>query len=68
MTVRVGDASRVRELTEYLEARGCTVARLDDALLEVTPEVERRDAAALELDLYLRLWEAVSGVNAQRLD
>jgi hypothetical protein len=68
MRVRVGDPARQRELVSYLESRGCTVRRIDEATLEVEPEVSRRDAAQLELDLYLRLWEAVSGTTADRLD
>lgn len=67
MRVRVGDSTRVRELVSYLETRGCTVAQLDDSTLDVQTEVDERAAAQLELDLYLRLWEATAGTTADRL-
>ncbi len=68
MRVRVGDPTRLRELVSYLENRGCAVSAVDDVTVDVTPEVSRRDAAQLELDLYLRLWEAVSDTTADRLE
>lgn len=68
MKVRVGDAARLRELVEYLEARDCSVVVVDDRTLEATPNVMRRDAAELELDLYLRLWEAVAETSAERVE
>ena len=67
MNVRVYDETRLRELTAFLEARGCTVVQVDDATLDVTPEVAWPEAAELELDLYLRLWEVSEGVVAERV-
>jgi hypothetical protein len=68
MRVRVGDPTRLRELVSYLENRGCAVSPVDEATIDVTPDVSWRDAAQLELDLYLRLWEAASETTADRLD
>jgi hypothetical protein len=68
MRVRVGEAARLRELVAYLEARDCTVDVVDETTIDATIDVARRDAAELELDLYLRLWEAVAETAAWRLD
>ena len=68
MRVRVGDPTRLRELVSYLESRGCAVSDVDEATLDVTLEVSRRDAAQLELDLYLRVWEVSSDTRADRIE
>lgn len=68
MRVRVDDPTRLRELVLYLESRGCAVSAVDEATLDVTLEISRRDAAQLELDLYLRVWEAASDARADRLE
>jgi hypothetical protein len=68
MRVRVGDPTRLRELVSYLEHRGCAVSAVDDVTVDVTTEVSRQDAAQLELDLYLRVWEAISHTTADRLE
>ena len=68
MVVRVGDPARLAELVAHLTAAGCAVDVVDDETLSVDlVDVPRADAAALELDLYLRLWEVRVGVNADRI-
>jgi hypothetical protein len=49
---------------------GCvTEAVAEDRLLVSLPDVARRDAAELELDLYLRLWEVTMPfARAERID
>ena len=68
MKVRFGDPARLRELVSFLESRGCAVSEVDETTLDVTPEVSRRDAAQLELDLYLRVWEVSSDTRADRIE
>lgn len=68
MVVRVGDPARLVELVAHLTASGCAVDVVDDETLSVDmPDVPRADAAELELDLYLRLWEVRVGVSADRI-
>lgn len=68
MVVRVGDPARLVELMAHLTAAACAVEVVDDETLAVDlPDVLLADAAALELDLYLRLWEARVGVSADRV-
>ncbi len=68
MKIRLSDPTLVDDLLRFLRARQC-VAELasDDTLDVMLPEAVRSDAAALELDLYLRVWEATHpGVIVQR--
>jgi hypothetical protein len=56
---RVFDPALLPDLEEHLRRMGCvTEAVAHDRLRVAIPESQRRDAAELELDLYLRLWEA----------
>ena len=58
MELRVSDPTLLPDLEAHLRRMGCvTEAVADDRLLVSIPEATRRDAAELELDLYLRLWE-----------
>lgn len=68
MKVRVGDPARLRELVSFLESCGCAVTDVDETTVDVTPEASRRDAAQLELDLYLRVWEVSSDTRADRVE
>lgn len=68
MKVRVSDPTRLRELVSHLESLGCEVAPVDESTVQVTLEVTRRDAAQLELDLYLRVWEVSSNTRAERIE
>lgn len=68
MSVRTGDPARLRELASFLENLGCEVSAVDAVTLEVVaPEAQRDDAAELEVDLYLRVWEARTGTPASRI-
>jgi hypothetical protein len=68
MSVRTGDPARLRELASFLEGLGCEVSEVDAATLDVVaPEALRDDAAELEVDLYLRVWEARTGTTASRI-
>lgn len=67
MTVSVSP-TRLNELMAYLEHVGCLVSVLgDDTIDVVVPDAPRVDAARLELDLYLRVWEARSGASGVRI-
>jgi hypothetical protein len=67
MSVR-SDPGRLRELALFLEGLGCEVSPIDEVTLEVVaPEALRDDAAELEVDLYLRVWEARTGTMASRV-
>ena len=68
MSVRTGDPARLRELASFLEDLGCEVSAVDAVTLNVVAlQALRDDAAELELDLYLRVWEARTGTPASRL-
>ena len=68
MRVRVGDPTQLGELASYLESRGCAVSEVDESTVDVRLEISRQDAAQLELDLYLRVWEVSSDTRADRLE
>ena len=68
MSVRTDDPARLDELASFLGGLGCRASAVDAVTLEVVaPEALRDDAAALEVDLYLRIWEARTGVAAGRI-
>jgi hypothetical protein len=55
---RVSDPVLLPDLEAHLRRMGCATEVLGDDRLEVSiPEASLREAAELELDLYLRLWE-----------
>jgi hypothetical protein len=59
MKIRLSDPALVDDLLTFLRARQCVAEQASDDTLDLTlPETARSDAAALELDLYLRAWEA----------
>jgi hypothetical protein len=59
MKIRLSDPALVDDLLAFLRARQCVAEQASEDTLDVElPEAMRRDAAALELDLYLRVWEA----------
>jgi hypothetical protein len=59
MRIRLSDPALVDDLLEFLRKRQCVAEQTSEDTLDVElPEVPRRDAAVLELDLYLRVWEA----------
>ena len=59
MKIRLSDPSLIDDLLEFLRARECVAEPTSVDTLDVElPDALRPDAAALELDLYLRVWEA----------
>lgn len=53
------DADLREELVEFLERADCTVQIEDDGTLIVTvPDAFGEDQARLEIDLYLKAWQA----------
>jgi hypothetical protein len=68
--VVVPDSDLLDDLIRSLQAMRCDVERAGPNALELTvPAARRNDAARLELDLYLRVWEANrQGVRAIRID
>lgn len=58
MELRVSDPTLLPDLEAHLRRMGCVTESIGEDRLRVEiPDVELRDAAELELDLYLRLWE-----------
>jgi hypothetical protein len=56
----VSDPSLADSLLEFLAAKRCVVEPVSETTLDVVlPEAGRPDAALLELELYLRVWEAI---------
>ena len=66
---RVSDPALLPDLEAHLRRMGCvTEVTADDRLLVSIPASLRQDAAELELDLYLRLWEVqVPTARAERI-
>ena len=59
MKIRLSDPALVDDLLAFLRARQCVAEQASEDTLDVElPAAMRSDAAALELDLYLRVWEA----------
>ena len=59
MRVKLSDPALVDDLVDFLRAAGCVAQPADVAIVSVSiPKSLREDAAELELDLYLRVWEA----------
>jgi hypothetical protein len=55
---RVSDPALLPDLEAHLRRMGCVTEPIaEDRLAVSIPEASRRDAAELELDLYLRVWE-----------
>jgi hypothetical protein len=64
------DPALLPDLEEHLRRMGCVTRAVAHDRLHVTiPDAQRRDAAELELDLYLRLWEVTMPMGrAERVD
>ena len=67
MQVNVSDPTSVEDLTAWLERVGCRVdlvdrTTLDVSLLKPIPPV---NAAEIQLDLFLRVWEVMHGDRIQ---
>lgn len=60
VNIRVSDPSLAGDLLRFLRAKGCAVEPVSEDTLSVElREVPRSDAATLEVELYLRVWEAL---------
>ena len=59
MLVKLSNPALVDDLVEFLSRSGCVAEAQDETTVLVSiPRSLRDDAAQLELDLYLRVWEA----------
>ena len=59
LRVKLSDPSLVDDLVDFLRSSGCVAQPAEEATVAVAiPKSLREDAAGLELDLYLRVWEA----------
>jgi hypothetical protein len=57
--VKLSDPSLVDDLVDFLRRSGCVAQPAEETIVSVSiPKSLREDAAELELDLYLRVWEA----------
>jgi hypothetical protein len=60
MRIRLSDPSLVDELLKFLRAKQCVAEPTSvDAIYVEPPTLPLEDAAIMELDLYLRVWEAL---------
>jgi hypothetical protein len=61
LRVKLSDPALVDEIVDFLARSGCIAAQAEDetTVLVSIPRSLRDDAAELELDLYLRVWEAM---------
>ena len=68
MRIRLSDPSLVDDLLAFLREKKCVAEQTSADTLDISlPEAGRADAARLELDLYLRVWEATHpGVHVSR--
>jgi hypothetical protein len=58
--LRLRDAQLAENLRDFLQRRECVVVQLQADTLEVTLPYElATEQARLELDLYLRVWQAL---------
>jgi hypothetical protein len=57
--VKLSNPVLVDDLVEFLRRSGCVAHAEEEAMIAVSiPKSLREDAAELELDVYLRAWEA----------
>jgi hypothetical protein len=68
MRIRLSDPALTDELLDYLARHEAVAERVDgDFLIVSLPRASRRDAATLELDFYLRIFEATHpGTTVER--
>jgi hypothetical protein len=60
LRVKLSDPALVDDLVDFLSRCGCIAQAGDETTVLVSiPKSLREDAAERELDLYLRVWEAV---------
>jgi hypothetical protein len=70
MRIFVTDAAQADDLREFLVRAECDVERIDDQTYEVSvPAAHDGAQERLELDLYLRVWQAThTDVEVRALD
>ena len=68
--VRTGSASTTSDLAGYLRHCECQVEFVDDWTLQVSvqPPAPSERHARIELDAYLRVWEAMKGERVDRVE
>jgi hypothetical protein len=60
MRIRLSHPALVDDLLAFLREKHCVAEQVSADTLDVRlPEAKRPDAASLELDLYLRVWETI---------
>jgi hypothetical protein len=68
MKIEVSNPALVDELLVFLRGAGCTATLEKDGSIAVdVPEAHGEEQARLELDLYLKAWQAAHGDVEARL-
>jgi hypothetical protein len=69
MRIQISDPELLGSLMDFLRRCGCVVAHEEEGIVAVSiPGSLHEEAARLELDQYLRVWEAIHpGARAVRL-
>jgi hypothetical protein len=63
--LRLGDPELAENLRDFLERRECAVVQVDAETVDVElPHELDAEQARLELDLYLRVWQALHDWSA----
>jgi hypothetical protein len=66
--LRLSEPGLAEDLASYLSRHDCrAVAAEDSSVIVELPHLLHQEQARLELELYLRLWQAVRGVSVARL-
>jgi hypothetical protein len=66
--LRLSEPGLAEDLASYLSRHDCrAVAAEDSSVIVALPHLLHQEQARLELELYLRLWQAVRGVSVARL-
>jgi hypothetical protein len=69
MKIRMSDLSLVDDLLEFLRSNQCVAEQLSENTLYLEPPtLPIPEAALLELDLYLRVWEALHPGTIERAE
>jgi hypothetical protein len=66
--LRLSEPTLAEDLASYLSRHDChAVAVEDSSVTAELPHLLHQEQARLELELYLRLWQALRGVSVARL-
>jgi hypothetical protein len=67
--LRVSEPRVAHDLASFLSGHDCRAEVTEDGTVLVElPHLLHRDQARLELELYIRLWQALRGVSVNLLD